>query len=155
MASDTAEFGLHKEKVLTGMVLAIDPSSGSYNRKTREQSHLGYALFKAGELVDSGIIAMDGKNKTIWERLRDLHDCLSSEFEAPDVLVIEKLRGAFAHDYLKWSVGVIGTAIRAPVTLEMNISTWKSRAGKDYVKSDEADAIWIGRALLKICRDGV
>lgn len=149
-----SEFKPHRETILTGTVLAIDPSSGAYNRGKREQSHVGYALYRAGVLIDSGIVEMDGRAlPDIWDRLRDLHDCLSTQFETPDVLVMEKIRGSFAHEYLKFSIPVIALAVRAPIVLEVNISTWKKYAGSEHQKSDEADAIAIGAALIKIVQE--
>lgn len=150
-----SEFHRHRDKILTGTVLAIDPSSGAYNRDRQEQSNIGYALFRAGELADSGVVAMDGRAMpVVWDRLRDLHDCLASEFPVPDVLIIEAIRGRIAHEYLKWSVAVISVAVRAPIVLEMNVATWRSKVGTKYQKSDENDAISIGSALIHIVRGG-
>lgn len=147
-----AEAKKWRQLILNGTVLAVDPSSGSYT-KTNGQSYPGYALFKAGKLVDSGIIEMDGKDTDIWERLRELYDCLHKEFPKPDVLVVEQIRGGFAHQYLKWSVAVIATAVRAPVVIEMNVKIWKSYVDTSYLKTDEQDAIWIGKALLRIASE--
>lgn len=133
------------------MVLAIDPSSGSYN-KAGQQSYPGYALFDRGELVESGVIDLDGKNVDIQFRLREIYDCCAEQFEAPDVLVIERIRGRKAHEYLKWSISVFITAIRAPILIEMPVTTWRSYAGPNHDKSDENDAIAIGQAAVAIAK---
>lgn len=142
----------HRKAILEGTVLAMDPSSGSFNQKKKEQSYPGYALFREGELVESGVVDLNGQELNIWERLRELYDCLENDFDVPDVLIIERIRGRVAHQYLKWSVGIIGTAVRAPVVIEMPVSTWRSFAGKDHEKSDENDAIAIGTAAVKLAR---
>lgn len=140
------------ELILTGTLLAIDPSSGSWNSKTKEQSYPGYALFKAGVLVESGVVQVSGKNKKAPERLRMVYDALVAKFTAPDILAIELIRGRMAHETLKWAVGVSIAAIRAPIVIEVPIMSWKKWAGKDHIKTDENDAVAIGMVVLEAAR---
>lgn len=135
-----------RKAILTGTVLAIDPSSGAWSQKNKEQSHPGWARFHAGVLVASGVVPMDGKKQNIFQRLRMLYDALGTE--RPDVLVVEQIRGTMAHQFLKWSVGVIIAAVRATHTVEMPIATWRAYAGKGHKKSDENDAIVMGQTLV-------
>lgn len=137
-----------RKVILTGTVLAIDPSSGAWSQRYKEQSHPGWARFHAGVLVASGVVPMDGKKQNIFQRLRALYDALLAE--KPDVLVVEQIRGTMAHQYLKWSVGVIIASVRASYTIEMPIATWRAYAGKGHKKSDEADAVQIGLTLISI-----
>ena len=58
--------------VISGTMLCIDPSSGSGSQA--DASNCGYALFKEGRCVDSGIIKMDHKIQS-WYRLRELVKC--------------------------------------------------------------------------------
>lgn len=140
-----------KPLILEGTVLAIDPSSGSM--KGKQQSYPGYAIFKEGALSESGIITMNGK-LSIDKRLTALYDQLRLEWpNPPDVLIIEKIRGREAHDYLKWAVGTTIAAIRAKNLIEMPVTTWRSIAGKEHKKSDQNDAEAIGRAAVELARN--
>ena len=85
----------NKSKLLTGRFLAIDPSSGAMNRYVGERSQAGWAIFAGGQLESSGIITIDGSNKT--ERLQDLARTLTNEFnETFDLLVMEDIWGRMA-----------------------------------------------------------
>ena len=80
---------------MTGRFLAIDPSSGAMNRYVGERSQAGWAIFAGGQLESSGIITIDGSNKT--ERLQDLARTLTNEFnETFDLLVMEDIWGRMA-----------------------------------------------------------
>lgn len=150
-AKAAAEF---RDLILHGTLLAIDPSSGSYDRSTKTQSNVGYAIFKAGALDDSGIVALDGKGKKpVFDRLRDLHDSMRTQFDVPDIMVIEEIAGPNAHNSLRWSIPAIALAVRAPVVVEMNVRTWQSMTPKGYQKTDENDAIAIGQALIKLAKE--
>jgi hypothetical protein len=131
------------EPILTGHLLSIDPSSGS------RDSQPGYAVFKAGELQDSGHIAVN----PAWEparRLRYLGQALQSEFACPDVLVCENIGlihvgGGFMNKSvisLQRSIGVVMGSFDAPI-VEIAPITWRKNIPANYKKTDEADAIML------------
>lgn len=136
----------HNAEILRDHVLAIDPSSKS----------VGWASFMSGVLKDSGTIRVAG---VAHSRLREIYDELWERFaEVPSVLAIEKIRGRGSSHILVWSVGVIQTAIRSQLVVEIPINFWKVLAKEDetYKKTDENDAIKIGNVLIEIakeCRD--
>lgn len=138
------DINVNSEAILTGTLLAIDPSSGS------AKSDAGFALYRKGELVKSGTIVVN-KKANIFKRLIDLYNFVRCEFPDIDVMAIEKIRGR-SHTYLRWSVGVTIVAARHAAVIEVPTVTWKKYAGKDYEKSDEQDAIGIGKATIAIAR---
>lgn len=138
-----------RQDVLTGTVVAIDPSSGSFDKKTKVQSYPGYAVFKAGVLVESGVIPVDGRTQDIFGRMRFIR----AEFDrmwpdVVDVLAIEEIRGRMSHHYLKWAVGLSVGVIESTWTFEVPVQTWRKFAGKSHVKSDMNDAVAIGKTLI-------
>lgn len=130
----------HATLILGGLLLAIDPASGG-------TSYPGFALFHKGQLQSSGRVAIDGGQ--VQDRLYQLMTTLLRG-QQPDVLAIERIRGANAHPYLFWSVGVTVAATRPLVVIEVPVSTWKKHVGKDHVKGDEADAVAIGQTLVAL-----
>jgi hypothetical protein len=132
--------------VLNGKFLAIDPSSGS------EKSKAGFAYFKNGQLIESGIVDID-HTAPIAERLDTLYQFLSRRYSGVDLLVVEKIRGKLAHIYLTWSVGVTVAATRAKSLYEMNTQTWKKYVPEGYEKSDTDDAVAIGNAAIAVCEE--
>lgn len=134
------------DKVLTGTVLAIDPSSGSAG------SMPGYAIMKSGVIVESGILMIDHR-EGISERLKQLMSALW-ELEGkcnPDLLLVEQIRGNRAHNYLRWACGCIVAAVSCP-HLEISTSTWRALVTNEYVKGDEADARKFCEAVLVLAQ---
>lgn len=139
---------LHAEKIRSGTLLAIDPASGS-------DSLPGFALFHAGELQTSGTIALN-KKASIQQRLAVVYEKVAAiSPAAPDVLVIELLRGKMVHWNLQRSAGVAIAASRAPVLIECPILVWKALAKTDhkYVKGDQADAEKLGQSVIALARE--
>lgn len=134
-----AQARMHADAILTGRLLAIDPASGG-------TSSPGFAYFHRAELLHSGTIPL--RKDRIQYRLQELFMVLQT-YEA-DVLVIERIRGAHAHEYLHWSVGVSVAALHPRLLFEMPVSTWKKHAGKTHEKSDENDAVAIGQTLIAL-----
>lgn len=137
----------HTALLLNGMVLAIDPSSGSQN------SQPGYAIYKSGQLVDSGLVRIRSGDH-ISNRLYRLSKSLREDFEQPDLLVTENIPpfmgegpgAAFATRNvisLHQSVGVVMSVWDVPV-LQVSPRSWRSLIPDNYVKSDENDAIMLG-----------
>lgn len=132
-------------------MLAIDPSSGS------EKSQPGYAIYQAGELVDSGLVRIHYGDH-IANRLYRLQKTLKEEFKQPDILVTEHLapfmgegKGSFFSTRnvisLHQSVGVIMSVWDVPV-LVVSPRSWHALTPDNYLKSDENDAIMLGWTAL-------
>lgn len=145
----------HSTALLHGTILAIDPSSGSAN------SQPGYAIYKAGRLVDSGLVRIRSGDH-ISNRLYRLSRSLLEEFEQPDLLVTENIPpfmgdgpgAAFATRNvisLHQSVGVIMSVWPVPV-VAVSPRSWRSLVPDNYLKSDENDAIMIGWTAIEIAR---
>lgn len=139
-----------QQKVLTqGKFLAIDPSSGSISRSTGERSNAGWAIFEQGRLSSSGIITIDGTNKT--QRLQDLANTLLVEFdESFDLLILEDIWGYIAPQTLVQACGVIIATSGAVNTVEVNVKQWQGVANRlgGWTKGDENDAVWMGVAAI-------
>lgn len=136
----------NRTQILEGVMLCVDPSSGS------KDSNAGYALFDRGRLVESGVIYDDADKKLdIYQRLRVLADWLA-KYDCADVLVVEKIRSK-AHTYLRWACGVTVATNRAPVVMELSPITWHKYTPDDYQKTDEDDAKWFGYTVLQILRE--
>lgn len=139
------------EKLLTplldGHILAIDPSSGS------RDSMPGYAVFRAGLLIDSGLIQVQ-QGRELNRKLFSIGETLRNQFEVPDVLVVEHIppfmRGSgFSKSIviLQRAIGMIIGSIDRPL-LEVPPITWHKLAPPNYQKTDEKDAIMIGYAAI-------
>lgn len=143
--------------ILGGMLLAIDPSTGS------RSSMPGYALFDKGELVESGIIQVrvqDRKNI----RLYNIAETLRTEFPKIDILAVENIppvsynrKGAMRG----WSLVALQRSIGAIIScfdcdyVEV-APTWTTKFRPEELdKDDEADAIGIGNATLQAARQAV
>ena len=145
----------HVDKVRTGIILAIDPSSGSH------RSQPGYALYKKGKLEDSGIVEIHSGDH-ISNRLHRLSTALSGEFDEPDILVTENIPPFMAEKgsspfatrnviSLHQSVGVIMSVWDVPV-ITVSPRTWRSYIPEGYIKDDEHDAIMIGWSAIQAYR---
>jgi hypothetical protein len=144
MGKTKLQIKLNADKILNGTVLAIDPSSGS------KESQPGYAIFKAGVLQDHGTLKIP--HKVIYERMPILYDKIQEILPIPlDVFLIEQIRGQnFSHVFLNWACGVSISAVRAPVTIEIEVLMWRAymKCFPEYVKSDATDAVMIAEAVL-------
>jgi hypothetical protein len=140
-----AKIRKHRDKVLHGRVLYVDPATGA-------TSNPGWALSVNGVLVESGEIA--GLRGETPQRLHALWRRLSADprFQNLDMLVVEQLRGSMVAAQLHWSVGVILVALPAEIVCEIPIPVWKSvaRADPHYVKGDEADSRTFCTAVLLV-----
>lgn len=139
-------------EVLTGTFIAFDPSSGSSN------SMPGYAIFKEGKLIESGIIKLrpqDSKNV----RLYSIAESLRDEFPKADVIAIENIppvsynrsgsMSGWALVSLQRSVGAIMSCFNCEY-IEVSPASWQKYKFEGYVKSDEHDSICIGLACIDI-----
>jgi len=143
-----AQVRANSDAILNKTILAIDPSSGG-------SSQPGYAIFKAGELVDSGELCIPAK-KAIHERLHIMQDMMQNLLPAAaDVLAIEDVSyEKFSHVYLKWAVGATIAATKTKVYLLVPLNCWKaiSKAMPAYQKTNATDAILIGQTLVLLAR---
>lgn len=140
--------------ILTGRLLAIDPSTGS------QSSMPGYALFVNGELVESGIISVRVQDKKNV-RLYNICHTLRTEFLDIDVLAVEnippvtyKRSGAMSG----WSLVALQRAIGAIIgCFDCDyVEVAPTYTGKfrpvELAKTDESDAIGIGRAVIECAK---
>lgn len=145
------------KQILEGKILCIDPSSGSHS------SMPGYALYDNCELKESGIIEIDSINETLPIRLRELAVCLQNDFGRYDVLVIEAIppihgggrrfnSHAKTHASLLKSCGTILGAVDRAHTVSLHPRTWQKWKDDNYVKSDQADAEYIGVAAIAMAK---
>lgn len=130
-----------------GSLVALDPSSAS------RQSLPGFSVWKAGVLIDSGLIDVHHA-QALNSRLFSIANTLRTEFEEPDLVVTELISsymGGFSKSImnLQRSVGVIMSIWDRPL-VEVSPITWHKRTPEGYVKGDEADAIMIGWTAVQI-----
>jgi hypothetical protein len=139
----------HSDKILKGTMISIDPGSKSP----------GWALWMCGRLVDSGVIKTKSTHN-ISERLASISDFLEGLPQA-DIVIVEKIgmmtggpksRKAQAHRFLFWSLGAITAAVRCDTVVEIPQTLWRKYRDKDYIKSDEADAIMLGKTAKELCK---
>lgn len=142
-------------EILTGRVLAIDPSTGSASSKP------GFAWFEKGELVESGEISLDitaNRSKRLYEISRTVRE----EFDQPDVLVVEYIppvtyRGGNQMNgvslmALQKAIGAILAAHPVEHLLEIPAAAWRKWKPESYIKSDEMDAISLGLCAIGTAR---
>lgn len=138
--------------LLKGTLLSIDPSIGS------NSSMPGWAVYTAGELIDSGTIAIPPKDEVpvrlqlLSRKVRQLIDMYK-----PDIMIYEEIPSqrhgggnANAHASLLKAVGTI-LSVEGPVGhLGLHPQTWKRLTRDGYEKGDEEDAIEMGWIALDI-----
>ena len=143
-------------QILTGRLLAIDPSVGSAN------SMPGYAVFEAGVLVENGTIQVDFR-QPVSKRLHEINRCLREDFDCPDVVAIEmppliNLRGlghrmnAVSRAGLQRGIGAAIAAWPVDHIVEIPPASWAKFKTETYVKSDAADALTIGLAVIALAQ---
>lgn len=133
-----------RDKILNGYLLSVDPASVS----------LGYAVYHKGVLVKSGNLMAPSK-AAIGDRLRRLTVQLAEETEEFDisVLAVEFLRTGVGHHFLVWSVGAVVSAVPCDHVVEVHTQSWRKLTTSSYVKSDENDAIAIGKFAVEIAKE--
>lgn len=73
------------------------------------------------------------------------------QWTKPDTLVVEKM---FRYNpSLVWSVGAVIVTVCPNTLIEMPIRVWSAFKDDSYVKSDQADAELIGRAIVYLAKD--
>lgn len=144
------------ETVLTGTILAVDPSTGS------KSSRPGYAWFEKGKLIESGEIIVDIEaNRS--KRLYEIAATIREEFPCPDILAVEYIppvsyRGtenrmnSVSLMALQKAIGAIMGAHPVEYLLEVPAASWKKYKPKNYVKTDEMDAVTIGLCIIGLAK---
>lgn len=132
--------GRYRQLLLNGRVVVMDPSSGS------RESMPGYAVAVGGKLAEAGTIRLPLEAE-LHVRLQALRKCLTTQFDNPDVLVVENLP-PFVNGFnksilsLHKSVGVIIASFDCHALVEVAPSMWhKFEPENGYHKSDVNDAI--------------
>jgi len=132
----------HKNTILDGSILALDPATGSGS------SAIGWALFDGCELVESGTIEVT-KSWDLADRFKAIHECLVTEFPEVDIVAIEQItKRRTTHISLLYSMGVFHLA-KADSVILVPPTSWHAIAGEGYEKSDSGDAEQIGWCLIK------
>lgn len=140
--------------MLNGCLLCIDPSVGS------NSSMPGWAVYQAGELVESGCIEIEVVRE-LPPRLQTLSRSMYQLIQRwnPDVLVYENIPAqrhgggnAEAHASLLKALGVILSIPGPDFYVPLLPVTWKRFVRADYVKTDERDAIELGYVSLLLAR---
>lgn len=136
-----------------GTVVCIDPSAGSYS------SMPGWAVYKQGELVESGIFQLNPADP-IPTRLAELVYLVRKLYNMyqPDILVYEDIPAqrhggnAVAHATLLKSVGAILSVSGPRDFVGLMPISWKKMIRPEYVKGDEADAVEMGYVAISESR---
>lgn len=138
------------DMALDGTLLAVDPSTGSGS------SMPGYAVYRKGQLVESGIIQVNPYDKRN-QKLFSIANSFRNEFAEPDVLAIENVPPVqFKGGKMSpWSVAAIQRSIGAIISvfncgyIEVAPKAWQRFKPEGYEKTDEWDAIAIGNCVIK------
>lgn len=127
----------HKETILDGTFISIDPAS----------KDMGYALFTGGELIENG--TAEGRG-LIGPRLYQIMNNLPEVNVA--LVIVEKVRMGTGHAYLTWSTA-IPIAKYGTHVCEVSTRAWKKNVDDTYEKSDERDALEIGKFAVTLCKE--
>jgi hypothetical protein len=136
-----------------GGVLAVDPSIGSTS------SSPGWAYYRDGVLIDSGIIFTGGSHLELWQRARRLGDAislLSTEYKV-DVLVYEDIPATSGFNQnaiasLLKAVGIVLACSKSSHVLGVHPASWKNYVRPEYKKGDKEDAVEIGWIATSLAR---
>lgn len=149
--------------ILKKCMIAIDPSCISAS------SVPGYAIFRKGELEESGVISGISPRADLSARLQFIAEYIRYNLEDPDVLVVEQIpvvRTGRLNTSLVKAVGAIISSFSCANVIEPLPVVWQKyldqthendyETAKEYrkvMKTDEQDAIEMGRAIIKIARE--
>ncbi len=138
------EIRSHSDLILNGTLLAIDPSSGSVG------SQPGYAIYERGKLTESGTIDLNPKYN-LATRLVLLGNQIREISADIDVMAIEQV---WKNNSLLKSCGAIISNFYGVKTIEVPAINWCKAKDGDYVKTDECDAIYIGKYVMEVASSG-
>jgi len=135
--------------ILHGRMISIDPASGA-------KSSTAYAVYEQGNLLGSNVCKIPQK-QSLPLRLQELKNQLEvlNDTQRPDIIALEDPsiiintpQGQIPNKTLACAVAVCMVCFPESEYLLVHPASWKSKARKDYVKSDLADAIEIGWVVL-------
>lgn len=143
--------------ILEGVLISVDPSCGSDDGKGGG-SNPGYAVFRSGVLVESGTIKLDATQDLVY-RLQTLAWELRKVYNkySPDVLIYEAItpfrhlpgRRIGSNSSLLKALGVVMSMAGHTQAVGLRPMIWKKQISKSYLKSDEGDAIEMGKIALE------
>lgn len=139
--------------LLTGMVLVIDPSIGSTS------SSPGWAIYKQGELLDSGTLSTGGSSTELWRRARTLGNSikvLSSTYNF-DLLIYEDIPATSSFNQnavssLLKAVGIVLACSKSEHVLGIHPASWRNYVRPEYKKGDKEDAEEIGYIAISLAK---
>jgi hypothetical protein len=139
--------------ILTGMVLVIDPSIGSTS------SSPGWAIYKQGELLDSGTLFTGGSSTELWRRARTLGNSiklLSSTYNF-DLLIYEDIPATSSFNQnavasLLKAVGIVLACSKSEYVLGIHPASWRNYVRPEYKKGDKEDAEEIGYIAIALAK---
>lgn len=139
----------NKDLLLNGTMLAIDPGSVKS----------GWALFKKGELLASGDFKT--KSRPPLLRMKEIRE-FYSKFREVDILAMEYIHEPngktvmSSYTKLLKSVGALAASVDFTYCLEIAPIVWQDvyslKQGRK-TKSDESDAMGVGKALVIMARE--
>lgn len=130
----------YRHEILQRSILAIDPAIG-------EKATIGWAFFSASELSMSGTISLP--KGTLFDRLRFIVKHFQDLEYYASILAIEQVAiGRIRNNSLIAAYGCIIGAVHSNAVIPVPPASWRALVNKDYIKSDENDAIAIGRCLI-------
>jgi len=141
----------NRENISQGYMLCLDPSCGS------SSSMPGYAIYRAGEFVESGVIYVVPQ----WPlhiRLQAIGQCLRSEFGEPDVAVVESIpvraigrgRSRRGHASLLQAVGAMICSVNCSNVIYIDPRIWHRHTQEGWSKGDASDAQAMGNCVIEI-----
>ena len=139
--------------LLTGMVLVIDPSIGSTS------SSPGWAIYKQGELLDSGTLSTGGSGTELWRRARTLGNSIKvlSSIHNFDLLIYEDIPATSSFNQnavasLLKAVGIVLACSKSEYVLGIHPASWRNYVRPEYKKGDKEDAEEIGHIAIALAK---
>lgn len=136
-----------------GTVFAVDPSIGS------SSSSPAWALYRSGELIDSGMIHTGGSHLELWQRARKLGNALHilTQEAGVDVLIYEDIPATSGFNQnaiasLLKAVGIVLACTTSSHVLGVHPASWKNYVRPEYKKGDKEDAVEIGHVAIGLAR---
>jgi len=134
----------HKDIILNGTVLAIDPAS----------KDMGYCLAVNGEVVKNGVWQAV-PSRGVSKRLAQIGDMGRKDMrsEMVDLVLVEKVRTSTGNYMLVNSVGTAYDIANAKYAIEIPTYLWKKVIDADYYKDDAMDSLYMWKLAYKVCTE--
>jgi hypothetical protein len=143
----------HKDLLLNGIVLSIDPSIGS------QSSLPGWAVFEKGELIDSGVMEVprEGDHPVrLWHVRHEMEGL--RHYYKPDIVVIENIPSAagrfnlVALASLHMARGAILSCVGLLPWVTILPQQWTKLTRSTYIKGDANDAVEFGYITIELAK---